>query len=129
MFFALRKVSFSAQLGPYESFAELQAAAGREIPDAILVTHGANLTQGPIRNSTGSDIGTWNAPPFTLHHQVSLTACTGPSDTIEELEIALCKEVPGAKVLPPVKHFLENEHMGNVADSSGNVIGHWYEGR
>jgi hypothetical protein len=129
MFYVLRKCSFSAQLGPYESFPELQAAAAREIPGTVLVTQGANVTQGPIKNAAGNQIGTWHAPPFAMQYPVHLTAYTGPCETLDDMEAAIALEVPGAKLVPPARHLLKSEHTGNVTDSQGRIVGQWYEGR
>ena len=46
MFAAIRNVKFNAQIGPHETFAELQAAAAREIP-------------GAVRDSAGRNAGQW----------------------------------------------------------------------
>lgn len=129
MFSVHRPVSFSAQIGPYETFAELQAAAQRQIPGVVLIPPAPNATQGQIKTASGTDLGLWHSPPFTMVYPVSFTALTGPADTMDDLQIALSKEVPGALLTPPVKHLLKNANTGNVVDSQGRVIGQWYEGR
>lgn len=127
MFSAIRKVSFQAQIGPYQSLEELQAAVSRELPGTVLVPSGANLTQGPIKNAAGVELGLWHGAPFTMLHPVSFTAYTGPCATLDDLETVLVREVPGAVLVAPKKHFLESEHSGDIHNSAGQVIGQWIE--
>jgi hypothetical protein len=129
MFSVVRPVSFNAQLGPYESFTELQAAVAREIPGAIIVPGGANATQGHAKGASGEDLGMWHSVPFTFVHPVSFTAYTGPCETIEELQVKIAQQVPGAVLVPPAKRLLGSEKVGEVRDSSGRVIGQWIEVR
>jgi hypothetical protein len=126
MFSMLRPLSFSAQLGPYDTFAELQAAAGREIPGSILIPAPSNSTQGRITNASGADLGLWHSPPFTLAYPVSLTAYTGPCETVQDMQTAISKQIPGALLIPPVKGA-KDQKSGEVQDAQGNTVGHWYE--
>jgi hypothetical protein len=122
MFHAIRKVTLNAQLGPFDTFEELQAAASREIPGAVLIR--GNATSGDVKNAQGYVIGKWTLP-FQLLHPVTLNAITGPFDTFEELQAEIAKEAPGTVL--HVANPKVDKHSGDVTDSQGNVVGKWTE--
>jgi hypothetical protein len=122
MFQAIRKVTVNAQLGPYDTFEELQAAASREMPGSVLIR--GNATSGDIKNAGGFVVGKWTMP-FQLLHTVSLNAITGPFDTFEELQEAVSKETPGS--ILRLANPKVDKHSGDVTDSQGVVTGKWYE--
>ena len=126
MFSAIRNVKFNAQIGPHETFAELQAAAAREIPGAVLTgPPNANTTQGKCKGADGGDLGLWTGPPFVLTHPVSLTTYTGPFETLDELQIAVSHDIPSAVLVPPAKG--SSGHAGEIRDSAGRNAGQWIE--
>jgi hypothetical protein len=130
MFAAIRHVAFSAQLGPHETFAELQAAASGAIPGAVLIPPVQNSTQGRCKGAGGEDLGLWHGPPFVMAYPVAFTAYIGPFETLDELQVAVSHQVPGAALVLPVKHLLgASDHLGEVRDSAGHNVGQWIEVR
>jgi hypothetical protein len=128
MFQLVRKISLNAQLGPFGSFAELQSAVAREMPGCVVIPPLPNALSGEVKSAEGAVMGRWEAEPYRFIHPVSFTAYTGPTDTFEELEVAAAAEIPGAKLLKPVKGA-KDQHAGIVTDSLGTPIGEWRESR
>jgi hypothetical protein len=122
MFTAIRTVTLNAQLGPFDTFEELQAAASREMPGAVLIR--GNATSGEVKNAQGYVVGKWTLP-FQLLHPVTLQAITGPLETFEELQEAVSAETPGAVL--HVANPKIDKHAGEITDSLGAPIGKWTE--
>jgi hypothetical protein len=122
MFQTIRTVTLNAQLGPFDTFEELQAAASREMPGSVLIRGGAS--NGEVKNAQGYVTGSWTLP-FQLLRPVTLSAITGPTDTFEELQAAVSAETPGT-VLHPANPKID-KHAGEVTDSLGQAVGKWTE--
>jgi hypothetical protein len=122
MFTAIRTVTLNAQLGPFQTFEELQAAASREMPGAVLIR--GNASSGDMKNAQGFVVGTWTLP-FQLLHPVTLQAITGPVDTFEELQSAVSAETPGTVL--HVANPKVDKHSGEITNSLGQVTGKWTE--
>jgi hypothetical protein len=129
MFQLTQKLTLNVQVGPFDTFEELQAAAAREIPGAVVIADNPrqNAHAGQVKDSSGNVIAQWSMP-FSFIRPVSFTRIVGPVDTYEELEAAAAKEIPGTKLVhanPKAK----DAHSGDVTDSRGNVTGKWTEGK
>jgi hypothetical protein len=128
MFAAIRGVSFNAQLGPFETFAELQAAGSRELPGSLFIpAASANVAQGLCRAADGSPLGTWHGPPFSMSYPVALRSYIGEFDSLDELQVAVAHVIAGAVMVPPNKKLFGSEHRGDIMDASGHVAAHWIE--
>jgi hypothetical protein len=101
------------------------------MPGTVLIPAPANSTQGRIKGASGEDLGIWNSPPFSMHHPVSLTAYTGPFETMDDLQVAISHQIPGAVLVPPAKKGVlkGSEYSGEVRDPAGNTVGTWIEVR
>jgi hypothetical protein len=123
MFQAIRKVTLNAQLGPFETFEELQAAASREMPGTVLI-RGNAASGGEVKDANGFVSGKWTMP-YQLLHPVTHQALTGPVETFEELQVAIAKEAPGTTLR--LANPKIDKHSGEVVDSLGAIVGKWTE--
>lgn len=123
MFQAIRKLVVMAQLGPFESFEELQAAVTREMPGTVVI-RGTGSSGGEIKDAQGFVGGSWTMP-YQLLHQVNANAITGPVETFEELQVAIAAEAPGTTLR--LANPKIDKHSGDVVDSLGSVVGKWTE--
>jgi len=120
----MRPLQLKVQIGPFESFAELESAAHQQIPGIVLIPAvDKNATQGQVKGPDGADWGFWQASPFTLVYPLALTQLLGPFDTVDELKAAAAQAIPGAVLLTPAKHA----RTGEVRDQAGRLAGEWME--
>jgi hypothetical protein len=64
-FSMMRKITVDAQLGPFETFSELQSAAATEHPGTVLIRPDPKgfpkqtLKSGDVHDAQGHIVGTW----------------------------------------------------------------------
>lgn len=114
----------NALAGPFETLEEMQAAASRIVPGAVIVRQNAH--SGEVKNAQSQTVGAWSAAPYQFTRRVAFTALVGPCATFEELQEAAQRELPGSRLAPPDPKA-EDKHAGDVKDSLGNTIGTWTE--
>lgn len=122
MFTAIRTVTLNAQLGPFDTFEEFQAAIAREIPGAVAIKGHAN--SGEVKSASGAVIAGWSSP-YQMVRPVTLNAITGPLDTFEGLQAAVSAETPGTVL--HVANPKVDKHSGEITNSTGQSVGKWTE--
>ena len=128
-FSSLQKIAVNAQLGPFQTFEELQSAVAREMPGAVVLPANPKQGQngGEIKNSSGAVIGGWSMP-FNTIRPLTLNVYCGPYETYEELQSAVALQLPGSTLVAAGPHA-KDAHSGDVRDSQGHIDGTWTEAR